>query len=200
MTDSVSSRTRALFVVATSSLSICSILPAMGQTSDSVAADLAACSEIESALVRLDCYDEVARSNGASRTERVGVPSSTSVRVPAPSPPIAVTDAGVGEVPEVTAEAEVAEIPKLVETLVVDPVSSEPTADEFSVLIVAARKNLSGLFILTSDSGQVFEQMSVGSVRLSDPPFRANVTRASLGSYFLQQEGERARLRVRLRD
>ena len=65
---------------------------------------------------------------------------------------------------------------------------------------MAVRTSLSDMRVFTTQDGRIYEQTSTDSTRVPDPPFDAQVERASFGSFFLTPAGANRPVRVSLRE
>lgn len=149
------------------------------------------CAAIEAEAERLACYDSLLR------------------QAPAPETPIADAPQAPARAAAPAGAAATASQPPTADTAAASPDDaagpqresrrrSERSAE--SIVVVSVRENISGMIVFTSEDGVIYEQTSAGPVRLSDPPFNANLEPASFGSFFLIPENEQNRIRVSRRN
>ncbi len=189
------------------------------------AAELARCIEIESESERLACYDNVLRPQSQPAPEPEPATAEPRRRSRARAEPAPIAEPEPEPTPEPRPAPVVAAEPAAEqaepETLVVDTPQRIPrqqserarrraernaerdarrAAGDIDIVVVAARENLSGLFVMQTEAGDTLDQVSVGAVRIPETPFAARLSPASVGSYFLSVEGRPWRMRVSVRD
>jgi hypothetical protein len=165
------------------------------------AADPTACAEIQSREARLECYDKAftAPVEGSSAPAEA---RDSAAAAPAAAGPAATAEQAHGEALVPAAETG-AGLETQVERVESDGVARDaktPDSGPRSVLVEQLEYDLSGLAVMRTDDGTIFKQVSTQRARLPDVPFVARLRPASMGTYFLETDASRSRIRVRVRD
>ena len=165
---------------------VASISPAFAH-SDEFSEALRRCAEIEQVIQRLACYDGVLRpppkTSGAEASPVKPSPSSPAPPFPVVQPAAAVPPSESDTNP-----------PKKTEFGLKAKRPEEP--DSIDVVVVRAKKNLSGKFVFTTQDGQVWLQIDSRSPNYHDIPFEAHIRKASLGSFFIVPGNSNQAVRV----
>ena len=167
--------------------SICTITSAPLAGAAELPQTITDCREINSAVVRLDCYDQAVDAQQSVADE----PAAEMVAPVAAAKSTAAPEASTQMSPEALFGKNVVEVQKTVQAA-----TGTKDIDRLESLVSKIRISASGKAIITLDNGQVWTQVDSSRLRLSGYD-RVVIRKASLGSYMLTKVGSKTSMRVK---
>lgn len=144
------------------------------------------CREINSAVARLDCYDQAVDAQQSLADE-----PAAEVAPVAAAKSTAAAEASAEMSPEALFGKNVVEVQKTVQEA-----TGAKEIDRLESLVSKIRISASGKAIITLDNGQVWTQVDSSRLRLSGYD-RVVIRKASLGSFMLTKVGSKTTMRVK---
>lgn len=158
---------------------------------------LVACRALNSAVARLDCYDQAVDAHKAltDQPSADAVAPNSAASSTAATSAVATSAAADAPATEMSPEAlfgkNVVEVQKTVQEA-----TGTKDIDRLESLVSKIRISASGKAIITLDNGQVWTQVDSSRLRLSSYD-RVVIRKASLGSFMLTKVGSKTTMRVK---
>ena len=161
--------------------------------------ELVACRALPSAVVRVDCYDQLVDAHAASMSQSPKTATAQQVEpvatAPAATTATTATTAATEPTGDISPEAlfgkNVVEVQESVQEA-----TGTREIDQIESRISNVRPSAAGKAIITLDNGQVWTQIDNSRLRLSDYD-QVIIRRASLGSFMLKKVGSKTSMRVK---